>query len=243
MNVAIEPEAYLEHLFGNGADQPNYLLHWSTERRYIFVETPKVACSAIKRVLQTDARAGVAPTGDVHDRDASPLPRAMDDIAAFRALCEDPATFRFCFVRNPYSRILSCYLDKFVANEWERDRLAPKLGLSPDAPPSFRDFLRAVEGQPEHARDIHWASQVFLLRPNRFRYSFVGRFELFDAQFAKVCRHLGLSYAPSSVDKAHATSAGDMLRDYFGAEEVDLLKAIYADDFRFFGYGWSPALV
>ena len=234
---------YLEWLFANGACKANYLVNWSTERQYIYVETPKVACTAVKRVLQTAAQGGAEPAANVHDRLASPLPRVSEEFDAFMALCDAPDTFRFCFVRNPFTRILSCYLDKFVKNDWERARLAPTLGFGPDAPPSFRDFLEAVRAQPEHERDIHWATQVFLLRPNRFRYSFIGRFELFDAQFAKICRELDLDYAPKPSDKAHATSAGAALAEHLGPEEADLLRDIYADDFRFFGYGWSPRVV
>ena len=238
-----EADRYLDALLGNGAARANYLMHWSAERRYLFVETPKAACTTIKRVLQTDARGGRPPEGDIHDRAASPLPRPSDAFARFRALCADGGAFRFCFVRNPFTRILSCYLDKFVANDWERRRLAPQLGLDPAAPPGFADFLEAVRAQDPTRRDIHWASQSFLLRPERFGYAFIGRFELFEPQFAQVCRHLGIAYAPGPVDRAHATGADAAVGAHFGAAETALVQEIYAEDFRAFGYGWSPQVV
>lgn len=235
----------LDAMFKNGPSRANYLVHWSSKWSYIYVETPKVACTGIKRVLQMaelDGDESRMPE-DVHARQYSPVPRVTDGPAAFERLANDPATLRFCFVRNPFSRALSCYLDKFVQNAWERNRKSPQLGLSPEVAPSFAEFLRAVQQQPEEERDIHWSLQTFLLRPNRFRYSFVGRFEDFQTDLAKVCHYLGIERYMATPKPRHATGASTAVAQYFGPEETRLVQEIYGPDFTNFGYGWSPAIV
>ena len=140
-------------------DQPpvlsNYICHWSKKHQYVYVETPKAACTTIKRVLQeaeTGSELVYDKPGDVHNRLRSPLLSPTSDMAAFAAAMHDKDYFRFCFVRNPFIRILSCYLDKMVKNQFERKRLAPKLGIDPENPPSFNYFLHAVaEQQAENA--------------------------------------------------------------------------------------------
>jgi hypothetical protein len=225
----------------------NYICHWSPRLRYVYVETPKVACTTIKRVLQAAElgpdRAAERPA-DVHERRRSPLLSPRADPDAFVAAMQDAAVFRFGFVRNPFSRALSCWLDKMVKNGFERARLAPKLGLDPDSPPAFADFLSAVAEQADVSRDIHWATQTYLLRPNRVRYSFIGRFEFFRPQFLAVCTRLGIEdYAGDLPDTWHATDASAKVREHVGAREADLIREIYRDDFGNFGYGWDMAVI
>lgn len=247
--TAPEPEAMpgpgptAADMFAQDPDLTEYICHWAPRVGCIYVETPKVACTTIKRVLQIaelgpDRQDELAE--DVHDRTASPLLTPGQDPDGFMAGLTDARTFRFSFVRNPYGRALSCWLDKMVANPSERYRMAPMLGLDPDQPPSFGTFLAAVAGQPETRRDPHWATQTHLLNPHGIRYGFIGRFEHFRAEFGRVCRHLGISHGMGHLPGTwHATGASTKIRDHVGEEEAALIRRIYEADFRNFGYGWG----
>lgn len=234
-------------LFGQHPDLTEYICHWARRVGCVYVETPKAACTTIKRVLQAAElgpdRVGELPE-DVHARSTSPLLSPGQDPEGFLAAMTDPATFRFAFVRNPYSRALSCWLDKMVTNTVERHRLAPLLGLDPGTAPSLGDFLSAVSDQPEARRDPHWTTQTHLLNPQGIRYAFIGRFEHFRVEFARLCAHLGIAeHAGTLPGTAHATDAGAKVASHVGEAEAALIRRIYEADFRNFAYGWGLAPV
>ncbi|MCX2842541.1 sulfotransferase family protein [Microbulbifer thermotolerans] len=232
--------------FNQPAELTNYLCHFSKENNFIYVETPKVACTTIKRVLQqaeTKGNMTYESPGDVHKRELSPLLAPSDDFNSFFKALDDEKIFKFCFVRNPFTRALSCYLDKMVKVEFERKRLAPKLDLDGNSVPSFYEFLCAINEQNESERDIHWASQSYLLRPEKICYSFIGRFEFFIDQFNLVAKKLKVENFWDSSSSWHATNASSLVERYFDERNIELICKIYEKDFLSFGYGWSSEIV
>lgn len=220
----------------------NYLVHYDAERNVAYFETPKVACTSIKKFLQ-DKVAG-APRelerkGDVHNRKESPIPPLLE-----RSAEEIQSVFfgevkRISFVRNPYTRLLSGYLDKIVINPWERDRHLKKLGFEQSDRPTLLEVLQALREQPDRSRDIHFASQSRLLLAGDIAFSFIGRFETFAADFAKMKQDF---YEDPSTDdfaafgKHHASRANEKVMEHFGEAEIALAQTIYAADFELLGY-------
>ncbi|MBD0335929.1 MAG: sulfotransferase family 2 domain-containing protein [Cyanobacteria bacterium Co-bin13] len=96
----------------------NLSIHISLKHRYLYVDTPKVGCSTIKLTLQRleleDEQFARDDFEDIHLRKFSPLlmPIQVGPLDAFLSRSD---IFKFCFVRNPYTRVLSCYLDKIAA--------------------------------------------------------------------------------------------------------------------------------
>ena len=84
----------------------SYGVHISLRHRYIYVETPKVACTTIKLALQRlewgDSDYYPDNMEVIHLRECSPLltPR---QILSFPSALKNPYYFKFCFVRNPYT--------------------------------------------------------------------------------------------------------------------------------------------
>lgn len=222
-------------------ERANYLVNFSQRWRYLYLETPKVACSSIKRMLQ---RLELAPHGevpeDMHDRDQSPLMAPYDSLPGFLAAQHDPRYVRFSFVRNPFTRMLSCYLEKFVQSEWERARLATELGLPTDRVPSFKEFLLAVREQDTWDMDIHWLPQATILQGLN-QPSFIGRFERFPEDFARFGRVVtGQADMVVEQHAAHATGADQRVAELMGNEERELIVEIYAADFERFCYSTDP---
>lgn len=223
----------------------NYLVHIDDKRRIAYFETPKVACTSIKKFMQDVYSGGemvLDRPGQVHDRRKSPL-RTLREISDPKRRSVVVGTFRrFAFFRNPYTRTLSAYLDKIVTNEWERRRHLPKLGFEPDERPSFEDFLERVADMSDEERDIHYSLQSELVPLKLAKFTFLGSFERFAEDFQRLKTELfdqtdQRDYA--DFGKHHETGAGDKLDEYYSARETNLVRKIYLRDFRRLGYSVS----
>lgn len=208
----------------------------------MFVEVPKAGCSVVKRVLQYSevGGEGIDPDASVHDRSLSPLAAPISDGFDLDELFGCPTPwFRFSFVRNPYSRALSCYLEKIAGEQWLRDIRLPGLGFDPSDDVSFAEFLRRVSVQEHRDMDIHWAPQHHLLSLRKVQYGFLGRFETFQADLRRLVDILGLDVPDELLERrtAHVTAAAQKLHDYYDDETLDLVQEIYRKDFDLLGYG------
>lgn len=230
--------AIVAESFGKDFVNANYLAHLSNNHRYLYVSVPKTGCTKIKKTLQ-DAESGRAldHSHHVHTPVFSPLLEPIDDVATLHAALTSKDWFRFGFVRNPFSRILSCYLDKIVRAPFERQRLLPVLGLDAAAPvPAFSEFVRLIARQQDSERDIHWASQYYLLRPDRIDYTFIGRFERLPADLQHVCDKLSITPLEPTEKREHSAGAAPGMADYYGEDEQRMIAEAYHRDFATFGY-------
>lgn len=220
----------------------NYLTHISPRHSCVFVEVPKAGCSVVKRVLQyaeVDGH-GIDPEASVHDRSISPLAAPLTGGFDPNTIYGDPTPyFRFSFVRNPYARALSCYLEKIAGHQWLRDMRLPRLGFAADEDVSFVAFLTRVAEQEPAEMDIHWAPQHFLLSLHKVQYDFLGRFECFHADLERLITNLALDVPHDLIHRrtSHATDAQQRLHDYYDVEALRLVRRIYRDDFECLGYG------
>lgn len=233
-------------LLNGRPDQNEYRLHFSKRFRALYVEVPKTGSSTIKRALQLLEVGGDASLLDkaLHDRSRSPLIRPSESDLTLLDLLRGPSVFRFGFVRNPYTRLLSCYIEKIIRDASERRRLLPFLGLSPETESlSLTDFLLRIRSISDYDRDIHWASQTYLLKSDKIDFTFIGRFENFQRDWtfvlARIARTVPAVVAEARVDH-HLTQAGSHVSRYIGSRERDLIEDIYDQDFRSLNYSRDP---
>ena len=235
-----------EGYFGYDPGRANYLTHVSLRHKAVFVEVPKAGCTTVKKVMQFSEVSGDVSklSSDVHARRESPL---VDMLAARmnpdEVFGRESAYFRFAFIRNPFTRIISCYKDKIIGSQWERDLRLPQLGFSPTDEVSLEAFLERVLVQDPTEMDIHWAPQTLLLASDRIRYSYIGRQETFAIDMQRVVDRVGFDVPPSGVSTLppHATRARDGLAGLSG-EATQLIRRIYRDDFARLGYGLDPTM-
>lgn len=220
--------------------------HYSRKFNYIYVATRKVACSTIKHMLQT-AEIGEIQSPDpvshinefgyseflmgIHDAKKWTLlhPRTTADIERFRA----EAKAAFCFVRNPYTRILSAFLDKIAANENRRKLF---LGPTHSTPITLKNFLEVVADQDPDQMDGHWRPQARHLASFGVKYSLVGSFERLEADLATVISAISpriLNFRRDVLE--HRTSAAGFL-NLIDQDSIELIQMIYRDDFEQLGY-------
>jgi hypothetical protein len=233
----------IERYFNYPSQTVEYVSNISDRYKAFYLANPKAASTGILRTMQlaeVDGDKNRVPES-VHDRAQSPLLNFSTSSHSPDEILGGADFFRFTYVRNPFSRVLSAYLDKIVADQVECERLLPTLGMSARDRPSFLSFLKAVHAQRDGWRDIHWTTQKRLVQINNVAYSFIGRFESFGESFPVLVQRLGIpSEYVSDVRPAHATNATARVNDFVGDDERELILAIYEADFQAFGYGHDP---
>jgi hypothetical protein len=143
--------------------------------------------------------------------------------------------YKFAFVRDPYTRFLSCYkmfrwgMERTKWVGFEREDLTLERFIAIAGDESIDVWNRKTfEGKLRH----HAVPQTH--PDNCLREAdFVGRFENLREDFAKVCAHLGiegqLPHLNKSVSERQQTVE---LTD----EAIAFIRAFYAEDFARLGY-------
>ena len=222
----------------------DFLIHVLPERGIIFVTNPKVASSTLKATLlqwhAKDAKCS-DQLGQVHDKGGTPFKSPSE--FGFREFMLDinSANYaRICFVRNPYVRLLSCYLDKVKGTEDEPRRMRRKLGLPDVGNVDFSEFVEAVAACSWYGADRHWRAQTENLLWGGIRYDFVGKFEFLMSEFDRLASELDMNFRDCIHNRRHhAKNATLHLDDYYNETLQARVYEVYRCDFDAFGYGYE----
>ena len=218
------------------------IVHISLQHKYIYVATPKAACSTIKATLirmeLDDKTLKFADSEVVHDRRLSPHLNPKQ-IGSFKEIIADPSFFKFCFVRNPYDRVLSCYLDKIEGNAAQKGPLMTQLGrdLFKNETITFREFIELVGAQPISLMNGHWRMQYYQTMQDTIPYDFVGKVESFAEDMATVSEAVGHDVLEFyDGQRLKQTDSVSKRQDYYDEDLKELVYRTYKIDFDHFGY-------
>ena len=213
----------------------------------VYVATPKAACTTLKATLWRwhlrDADCVVDPAA-IHRRTDATF-RAPRELGFRRFMADINAAdyVRFCFVRNPYTRLLSCYLNKIVGRNSEgrlrRDGLAfrAKFGFAEDDDIPFAAFVERIASESWYEANPHWRIQTEQLLWGGVRYDFVGRFESFPAELDRLARELDVDLRRYLLDRRHHATNAHLHVDRFYTPELQArVRDLYRPDFDAFGY-------
>ncbi len=176
--------------------------------RFIYVRTAKVATRSISLALES------RPELEAHMRRGKMQPWPSGKRRDYAA---------FAFVRNPYTRLVSCWQDKVVGGGgWQYDDLRDL---------TLAEFVTVLEGMDLTTADRHVRPQTALLPLDRL--SFLGRLERIAADWEQVCALLGLGDLELPRANASTTPPEPVRLDAALAERI---RRLYALDFAMFGY-------
>jgi len=146
----------------------------STERECIFVHIPKTAGTSICSALES-----------IRDRPADDPFHDHRTIQALRAAVPTSdfgRYFKFTFVRNPWDRVVSWY-----KNLIEDPRQAQRFGVAAGC--SLDTLLTAHGDNWALQSQLHWIRDA----DGSIPMDFIGRFENLSADYARVCRAIGVT--------------------------------------------------
>ena len=204
--------------------EAEYKKHYVTRsdmNRMIYFINPKCACTSIKAFL-----AATDPTLDV-DSTMIGQDGAFGKVDRIEDVSPYPDYFKFTFVRNPWDRLVSCYLEKVIGQRRWTDVFGPT--------PSFADFVHVAHSIPDEEADIHYRSQYLNVTDGagELVVDFVGRVETIQDDMRTVASIRGLKY---SLEHFRKSEGRKPYQEYYDEETRDLAGERYATDIELFGY-------
>jgi len=141
--------------------------------------------------------------------------------------------FKFAFVRNPFDRLVSCWLSKVVkknkkirfgadVDTWERMQ-------------DFSGFISFVETLDLSSCDVHLRSQSSLI--DLTTIDFIGRMESFEADFAEVLSIIGIP--AQKLETRNVSKARASYQDYYNDDDIERVYKLYKRDCQIFGYSFG----
>lgn len=201
----------------------------SHKHKFIFIHIPKTAGTSIEQALR-DETCKLLPGQWDHARVRhAPLNHlTLQELVDYGALtpAQLKSYFKFCFVRNPWERLVSEIFCPWMS-PWfkdlpleERIRRACELAATPT-------------GIANHLRP-----QADFVQAGGLQMDFIGRFERLEEDFAQICRLLGIEAALSHLNR----SGHRPYQDYYDAETQALVATAYRGDIDAFHYTFGGAM-
>jgi chondroitin 4-sulfotransferase 11 len=214
--------------------QPNgIILH---PYQAIYIPVPKVACSSLKRVC---ARLLDIDTSSVNGTHSIVFPIVKGaEISQFNNY------WKFCFVRNPWDRMLSCFTEKIKEDENFSEPTNSfvngvhkgllKYGIF-KANMSFEDFLMAIASIPDPKADTHFRSQYTFVTnlKGQLMVDFIGKFENLNEDWSEICDRLKVT--DGSLPHYNKTKHNNY-REYYTDSLIKIVEQRFAKDIAMFDY-------
>jgi hypothetical protein len=215
------------------------------EYKFVYCPVPKVVCSNLKKAILK-----IAGFDEIHDHPPNGyscnvhnnIYECVDIECTFRLnrgevfrILEGNDYFKFAFVRNPWSRLVSVYLNKIVSNYVghlaRREELIIRiqnrhnLGKDLDKRITFRQFVVYVFEQDDMQLDDHWRPQSCFIGHHNF--DFIGKFENIQADLNYVNSKLGVN-----LEIAHNKNTVGYVQNSIGDAAYTHYADCYCDELK-----------
>jgi len=219
---------------------------------YLYCPIPKAANTAWKVVLADELPKEL---GAIHGKYAGF--QYLASITPEQYARQQNSLFKFIFVRDPYSRLLSTYKNKFenvlAAHTPQSTTNAFWAGFArymkqkitdagqretPDENITFSEFVHYICGIDYPQMDEHCHPQALLARPDKIDYDFIGRLERLPEDVAHVFKRLNITKTFPTQEQIRfpGTNASTMLDQYYTPKLKQMIREKFDMDFKQFGY-------
>ena len=189
------------------------------KNRCIFVHIPKCAGLSVAKSLFGNKAGGHNTLKDY---------RKLFEPADFESY------FKFCFVRNPWDRLVSAF--HFLKNggisvmdrQWSQENLT-----------KFKDFRTFVNEWVSISKNkwsyIHFLPQYYFIFDNEKESSmdFIGDYESLKSDYTFVAKRLGIV---SKLSHINSSSRKRDFRNYYDSNMIDIVGSMYKTDIELFEY-------
>lgn len=137
--------------------------------------------------------------------------------------------YKFAFARNPFDRLVSCWLGKKDGRSLERKSPRAK---DFDISNSFSAFIDFLETEDLNTCNIHYRLQSRLVDLEAI--DFLGRMETFDADLMLIFNYLGI--AAEDIKQRNMSKTRMHYHSYYTGKDVERVAVMYKRDLQIFGY-------
>ena len=197
----------------------------------VYLQVPKTATSTTSSLFLKKLGVVFDDT-NYHSIHAHAAPYFVKDENELQKIRKQGEVFTFGFVRNPYTRLISCYKDK-IQTEKDTDFFNDYFGLFTPSM-NFTDFINAICKIPDFWANTHFKSQTsFLFFKNQPKPNFIGKFENYTEDIKVVQERLLL---PDIEQSFNITGRSYDLHEWYDVELADKVYKRFKNDFETFGY-------
>ena len=143
--------------------------------------------------------------------------------------------FKFCFVRNPWDRLVSAYffLKSGGFNSWDEIFFNQELSRFHD----FNDFVLRWVNPENVMKYYHFMPQYIFIVDKFFKVSvdYICYFENIDSDFEFICNKIGV---PASLKKSN-TGHREQFHKYYTATTKKIVANTYKIDVELFNYNFT----
>ncbi|PWN07791.1 sulfotransferase family 2 domain-containing protein [Rhodohalobacter mucosus] len=142
--------------------------------------------------------------------------------------------FKFTFVRNPYSRLLSAYLFLKKGGMNRKNELWADQNLS--GYNSFDAFVKEWVNKENIKTYYHFLPQCHFICDNNLspQVDFIGRLENIERDYNYICRTLGVSKSLMTMNRTSSENLS--WANYYDADTKEIVYKAYKEDFDVLKY-------
>lgn len=209
----------------------------STKYHFLYYRIPKSANSTVLRTLISYEDSDFASNYN-SSLAKKKFYKRPSQLSYFTARKAKRSYFKFTVVRNPYSRLVSAFLQKIEANLPQTVHVRKQLGFTKDKPISFEQFVGYLENGGIY-QDPHWAPQTLLLPQDRSLVDYIGRVESLTEDMNHIIKQIHPSKPFQGLCSyvSHQTNATEKLKKFYSTQDIiNRIRTLYRQDFEMFGY-------
>jgi len=211
----------------------------SHSHKFIFFATPRTGSTTIRNVLDKYSDISSILISDItkdfpfyHHISALELKRIFE----CRGWNWDSYE-KFCFVRNPYDRVVSLYHHYLrMRKNWKVRNMKTfktKLKFIITRPPSFRDYVMNINTNDRLPTSL----ESFLCdEDGKFLVNEILMYENLKDDLQRFLKKLNISVTPEEIPHLNASADRKQYRQYYDEELIKKVKNLYEYEFKRFKY-------